>query len=247
MVRDLKDYQVQYSKHPYENYQIQFRKRKFLSIIEKYKHDTILEVGCGYSSIFKDLQKFKTMVVVEPNEVFCAQAIKDSDESGRDGIIIVNDLLENAGKELSKFEFDFIIISCLFHEIHDQRKFLSALHPICSNKTVVHISVPNARSFHRLLAVQMGLIEDEKTMSPNNIRFQQNCVFDIESLEQIILASGFILLESGSYSIKPFTHLQMQKMIDCGHLTPQMLEGLYKMEKFLPGMGSEIYVNIKNA
>ena len=55
----------------------------------------------------------------------------------------------------------------------------------------------------------------------------------------------FEILDTGSYFIKPFTHYQMQKIIDINLLPKKFLEGLYGMISYIPDLGSEIYVNVK--
>ena len=37
----------------------------------------------------------------------------------------------------------------------------------------------------------------------------------------------------------------MQDMIDAGFISEEMLAGFYRMEKYLPEIGSEIYVVVK--
>ena len=37
----------------------------------------------------------------------------------------------------------------------------------------------------------------------------------------------------------------MQDMINAGLITEQIINGFYKMERYLPNLGSEIFVNIK--
>lgn len=49
----------------------------------------------------------------------------------------------------------------------------------------------------------------------------------------------------GSYFIKPFTHDQMEGMLEKGILSPTILEGLYGMSVELPDYGAEIYVNCR--
>ncbi len=74
---------------------------------------------------------------------------------------------------------------------------------------------------------------------------QQNSTFDCESLKAISVKNGFTVKESGSYFVKPFTHQQMQDMLDHGIVNDNILEGLYKMEKYLPDYGSEIFVQLQ--
>lgn len=245
MSRDLIDYQEQYANQPYEKYQVAFRKRKLKELLSNYPHANLLEVGCGLESIFLDLGSFEQLTVIEPAHMFYEKALEDTKKFPGKKIRVLNLLLEDSLKELAEQKFDFILVSSLLHEIPDQPKFLSTLHQLASEKTVIHFNVPNAQSFHRLLAVEMGLIKTEFEMSPTNIQFQQHTVFNLALLEGIMKKSGFEVIESGSYSFKPFTHQQMQNMINLNLITAEMLDGFYKMERYLSNIGSEIFVNIK--
>jgi 2-polyprenyl-3-methyl-5-hydroxy-6-metoxy-1,4-benzoquinol methylase len=245
MNRDLKDYQKQYAEQPYEKYQVAFRKRKIAELLSQHNHDTLLEVGCGLESIFLDLTSFEELTVLEPAQMFYDKALEDWTKNSHLKVEILNLLLEDSIKALKSKKFDFILVSSLLHEIPDQTKFLQSLSEIASKDTLIHFNVPNAASFHRLLAFEMGLIKSEYEMSASNLQFQQHTVFDLKRLTSLMKSNGFEVIESGSYSFKPFTHSQMQKMIDVNLITEEMLNGFYKMERHLPNLGSEIYVNIK--
>nr|WP_287990742.1 methyltransferase domain-containing protein [Ruminococcus sp.] len=140
---------------------------------------------------------------------------------------------------------DFILCSSLLHELEDPEKMLHDIYEIANEKTVVHINVPNAYSMHRLLARESGLIDDVKAFSERNKLLQQNNVFDMEMLITMVERCGFRVIESGSYFMKPFTHWQMQKMLDEGIIDTHILDGLYGMSKFFDEYGSEIYVNCR--
>jgi hypothetical protein len=109
----------------------------------------------------------------------------------------------------------------------------------------LHVNVPNARSLHRLLALEMGLIGDVFERSANQRRLQQPRTFDLASLQAQVQACGFEVTDAGSYFVKPFTHAQMAQLRSCGLLDERMLDGLMGLEKHLPGLGSEIYVNCR--
>lgn len=243
-MRDLNDYEQKYSEQPYERFQAYFRKRKIMEILSAHKHDVLLEVGCGLDSIFNHMDGYRKLYVIEPGNTFYQQAVKDREKAScKNDITILHKTLEEGVVELSKVTFDFILLSGLLHEVPNPAQILNAVYQLCSPQTVVHINVPNARSFHRMLAVEMGLIKSEFERSDSNIEFQQFSVFSMDTLSQLVDASGFRVTETGSYSFKPFTHRQMEDMIKSGLITQDMLEGLYKMEKYLPGLGSEIFLN----
>ena len=246
MNRDLLDYQDQYLNQPYERFQVKFRKRKVLEILEKYNHKFLLEIGCGLEPIFLDSINFETLVIVEPANLFYENAInKLAEFNYKNKVTIYKKLLENVTEDLAQNTFDFILLSSLLHEIPNQIKFIKSLHYICNSDTIVHVNVPNAKSFHRLLALEMGLIKTEYEKSESNIQFQQNTVFDLEHLKKMFIDNGFEVIEEGSYSFKPFTHKQMEQMIQSNIITEQTLNGFYKMEKYMQNLGSEIYINVR--
>jgi 2-polyprenyl-3-methyl-5-hydroxy-6-metoxy-1,4-benzoquinol methylase len=245
MKRNLNKYEDEYINQPYEKYQVNFRKKKIIEILGNYNHKTTLEIGCGLESIFHAYNTFDKLIILEPGLKFYEKAKIDIEKNGLNNIEIFNLYLEDSLELLSNFKFDFIIISSLLHEIPNPKLFLSIIKKISNSNTVIHINVPNANSFHRLLAVEMGLINSVFELSKNNLNFQQQNVFDIKKLVNIVQDLDFKIIESFSYSFKPFTHNQMQKMLDSKLLTEEMLEGFYKLENKLPGIGSEIGINIK--
>lgn len=245
MNRNLLHYQVEYAKQPYEKHQVAFRKQKIKSILNCYSHAKLLEVGCGLEAIFFDIADYEELFIIEPAPIFYEKAISDKNTFfNQKSIKIFNNLFEEVAESIQEVGFDFVLVSSLLHELPQPSAFLQSLKRVLSPKTVAHINVPNAKSFHRLLAVEMGLIRSEFQPSEANKQFQQHTIFDLQLLCQLVEEQGFEVVESGSYAFKPFTHRQMQHLIDEQFVSPEMLEGFYKMEKYLPDLGSEIYVNI---
>jgi hypothetical protein len=112
---------------------------------------------------------------------------------------------------------------------------------------VVHVNVPSAGSLHRRLAVAMGLISDPAEESETQRLLQQRHVYDAAELEQELVDAGFRIRRRGSILVKPFTHAQMQRLVDDGFLTPQLLDGLDRLADQLPELGSEIWVDAEPA
>ena len=100
-------------------------------------------------------------------------------------------------------------------------------------------------SFHRLLAKESGFIKNEHDKSQNNILLQQHTNFDMDMLKSMVQDVGFTVINSGDYFIKPFTHSQMKQLMDIDILTNEMLDGLYAMQKYMPNLGSEIFIEAK--
>ena len=74
-MRNLDDYQEQYSNYPFERFLVKYRKSKVIAQIKKYPHKKILDVGCGLDPLFKDFKDFDEMIVLEPAQKFFDKAI----------------------------------------------------------------------------------------------------------------------------------------------------------------------------
>ncbi len=242
-MRDLNDYQNNYDQSPFEDSMVAIRRDFVLSVLEQYQAKRIVEIGCGNEPLFLHYADYEHFIIIEPTVKFYENAVNLA--ANNPAITLYNDYTENCTASLIAANPDVILISGLLHEIPDPALVLKAVFDVCSPDTLVHINVPNANSFHRILALEMGLINDLKELSPNQKMLQQNHTFDIESLEKLCQSVGFQAVESGSYFIKPFTHRQMQTLENHEQFGTNVINGLAKMEKHMKGLGAEIFINVK--
>lgn len=236
---DCNVYEENYSKLAFEPLMVEYRRHVVIENILKFKHTRILEIGCGNEPVFNHFSDYSIMTVIEP----CASFYKHASKlKCNDRITLFNNFFEDIFEDIKKYNYDFIVISCLLHEIQDIDDFLLKLHKICNSETTIHISVPNAHSFHRLLALEMGIIGDLHESSNLNILMNQR-VFSLKTLSDILYEHQFRVIDSGSYFVKPFTHVQMQQLLDNKIINKNLLDGLYGMTKYIPDIGSEIFIN----
>ena len=238
--RDLVDYGEQYRQLPFEPLQAGFRRRRVLAQVARRRPRRLLEVGCAERPLFLDLPG-QEAVVVEPTAVFAAEARRMA--ADRPGVTVVEALLEEAPAAELGGPFDLVVVSGLLHEVPDPQRLLRAARGACAPDGVVHVNVPSAGSLHRLLAVAMGLIPDPAAESETQRRLQQRHVYDAAGLDRELADAGLRVLERGSILVKPFTHAQMQQLVDAGFLTDALLDGLDRLTELLPELGSEIWVD----
>lgn len=240
-MRDIEDYSEKYRKTGFEKYKVLYRRKKIIEIITERHPERILEIGCGMDPLFPYICNTK-FTIVEPSQIFCDNA---------EGLIQARDIhnveckkgfFEDIAPSLSK-EYDLIICSSLLHEVESPGRLIKSIADVCNDGTVVHINVPNANSLHRLLGKEMGILQDAHEMSANNIDFQQNNVFDKNSLEKTVNDNGLQVIEFGGYFLKPFSHKQMYEMMQKKVVDEKVLDGLYELGKRMPELCSEIYVN----
>lgn len=241
-MRDIEKYTKNYIKPSFEEYQVLFRRRKVLEVIEQYSPKRILEIGCGMEPLFQYLDKdYEVFCVIEPSNVFYENAKKLAKNKN---VVCRNEFFAPV-KELSDMKFDFILCSGLLPDIEQPVEFFEGLLEVCNPDTILHVNTPNAKSLHRLIAKEMGMIANEFVLSERNLLYQQQQIYDLPMLTELVEKTGFEILDSGSYFVKPFSHIQMYEMMKKNIINKQVLEGLYQLTDYMPEYGSEIFINCR--
>lgn len=240
-MRDIDKYTNDYVKtelKEFESYQVKYRRKMVLEQIKKYNPQKILEIGCGMEPLFFYVKNVD-FTIVEPSTEFCENA-KRLAKAEKRNVQVLQGFFEEVEYDE---EYDMIICSGLLNEVEKPGKILDKIAAICTNKTVVHVNVANAMSMHRLLAKESGLIQEVTDLSERNQLLQQHSVFTMESLTNLVRETGFSILDKGSYFIKPFAHIQMAKLLEYQIVDEKILDGFYGLIKYIPDLGSEIFIN----
>jgi hypothetical protein len=237
----LKKYEADYSELPFEDVLRTYRQENIFTQLAATGAKRILEIGSGPLPLFKSMDNFERMVVVEPGDHFFSIA---KDLAGDDKrITVIHDFFENIVDELVPEKFDFIILGGFLHEISNPDEVLQLVQKVCHPTTVVHSFVPNAKSFHRLLASEMGLIKDIYQKSAHDELFNRTAVYNMDSFKELFQKNNYSVESFGTYFMKPFTNSQMQQMVLSQIITASVLEGLNKIIRYFPDNGSEMFIN----
>jgi 2-polyprenyl-3-methyl-5-hydroxy-6-metoxy-1,4-benzoquinol methylase len=240
-MRDIDNYVKEYKNHDFELIQLSYRRKKVLERLSAYPHKNILEIGCGFEPVFQYMDDFDSMTVVDPGIEFIEHAKNISKH--KSSIRCIHGFFEEVIPELLQQTYDFILVSSLLHELESPGIFLETLKSVCSANTILHVNAPNAFSIHRILASEIGLIADVFQKSEAQKKLQQFSTFSIDSLKELLETKQFEIIKSGSYFIKPFTHGQMNDMLNSNIIDDKVLDGLYDLTKYIPEYGSEIFVD----
>ncbi|MCI9416616.1 MAG: class I SAM-dependent methyltransferase [Eubacterium sp.] len=247
-MRDMEDYgeKVAAKDMEFERRQEYFRRNLVKKAIETYapQGGSVLEIGCGLNPLFSDYQDEYQFTVVEPVNHFFKNAEHLAENYKH--AVCYQGFFEDVAEKIKERSFDVIICAALLQEVEDPNRFLRAVQDLCSQSTIVHLNVPNAFSLHRLLAKEMGLLDDVHQFSERNHILQQQTVFDMESLKRLVRSENYQIIESGSIFLKPFSHKQMQQCIEHQILSMDVLEAMDRIcESYMKEYGSEIYLNMR--
>jgi SAM-dependent methyltransferase len=113
-----------------------------------------------------------------------------------------------------KRKFDSVLAINILEHVNDQIYFLKKIKSFLKKDSKVYIYVPNADSFHVLLAVEMGVIPDKYHLNQWQKDFVgHNIHYDIHLLSSHIKASGLTIVDIGSIIFKPFSNPQMDFLL----------------------------------
>jgi len=227
VVKSAESYKKLYVKFDY-----QLADFGFESIKPFFKGDVGLELGPASGFMTKHLVKeFKNLTLVEGSKELLDQ-IPD---------------YPNVTKYCSFFEdfetktkFSTIIMSHVLEHISNPQLVLSHVRKWLAEDGVFIVSVPNAKSIHRLVAVEMGLLKNEYELNERDHHFGHYRVYDRELLEKEVISAGFTILHRGGYFLKPLSNNQIED-----NWTQQMVDGFYRAGKYFPDHCAEIFLVCK--
>jgi 2-polyprenyl-3-methyl-5-hydroxy-6-metoxy-1,4-benzoquinol methylase len=101
---------------------------------------------------------------------------------------------------------------------------------------VVIAGVPNGHSFHRLAAVEMGMLSDPCQLNERDHALGHRRVYTPATFRADLEAAGLEVIELGGVFFKSLTNRQIEEWY-----TPQMVEGFYLLGKKFPEHAAEIY------
>lgn len=221
------------------------RQQHNLRVLAELQPQRVLEVGCGptllVSAALAQGLLPERWVVVEPAERY-AQAARHA-ATQVPALAVVHGYVEQAGAALAPLlppdaRADLVIVSGVIHETSEPEALLQAA--LCWLRPDGHllVSVPNALSFHRLLAVEMGLMSAPSALSDRNRLLGQPRVFCPDDLRAIVADQGLDVVSLEGYLFKPFTHAQMAQLMPA--LGAVGVQGLIDLGRRFPDHAAEI-------
>ncbi|MDB0055421.1 class I SAM-dependent methyltransferase, partial [Bacteroidia bacterium] len=151
---------------------------------------------------------------------------------------------ENVIKTHSLFEdfettelYDTIIMAHVLEHIENPVAILEKVHSWLSDSGVFIVSVPNAKSLHRLAAVKMGLLTSEYQLNSRDHQLGHYRVYDLETLENHAKEANFQILNKGGYFLKPISNGQIDN-----HWDESMIEAFYNLGFDFEENCAEIYL-----
>lgn len=133
------------------------------------------------------------------------------------------------------FLFDTIMLNHVLEHIEKPVELLKRIKNWLAPHGVLIIGVPNAKSFHRLAAVKMGILKSEFQLNQRDHELGHYRVYDFPSLEKDAAEAGFSIKNREGTYLKFLSIAQMEKIMD-----DKMLEAYIELGKSFAANCAEI-------
>lgn len=133
-------------------------------------------------------------------------------------------------------KFDVVLANHVLEHVNNPIELMKLkFHEWLTDDGIAFITVPNAKSIHRLIGQQMGMLGSEYDLNKSDIKGGHQRVYDIETLKDHIQQANLEILEFGGYNIKMVSLSQMKDW------SQELLDAIFVVSKQMP---PEICANI---
>jgi SAM-dependent methyltransferase len=146
-----------------------------------------------------------------------------------DRAVLVEAVLDAPGwEDLVGDGFDHVLLCNVVHELPDPVGLLRRAAALLGPAGLVHLSLQNPDSIHRLVAVEMGLIDDVREVSARGERFGTLGLWGIDDLARLAREAALGVVGWEGVMLKPLPNGMMAE------LPPEVLDGLERAARHLP-------------
>jgi trans-aconitate methyltransferase len=132
--------------------------------------------------------------------------------------------------------YHHVVAAHIVNELPDPLRLLRRIREeFMAPGALVHISVTNPYSLHRLIATEMGLIAQADTLSDRSRKLATVEIFDADRLEDLAAQAGLVCVHREPVLLKPLTNAQLDGLPD------EVMDGLDKVARRFPEHGALNY------
>ena len=189
--------------------------------------DRVLELGCATGLMTAHLAGLGARVTgVDRSETYLHRARARAG----DGVVLLRAGLAAPGWEAHTGDgFDHVLVCNLIHEVPDPVDLLARAAALLHPGGLLHLSLQNPDSIHRLVAVEMGLIADVREVSDRGGRFGTRGLWDADALAVLAQEAGLREVLREGVMLKPLPNAMM------ADLPADVLDGFEAAARHLPG------------
>ena len=134
--------------------------------------------------------------------------------------------------------FDAIEMGFVLEHVDDPAVIVRRFKRFLKPDGFIGMAVPNARSLHRLIGHEAGLLDDVYKLSAEDHQLGHKRYFDLELFKRLAESEGLTIRRARGIMMKPVTTRQLSALA----LPARVREALFKVADDLPAISNALYL-----
>lgn len=190
--------------------------------------ERVLELGCATGRMTAWLAGAGACVTAVDREPAYIERLRSR---GLDGVGCA--VVDLDREPLPEGPFDHVVMTNLLHEVADPHALLGAA-AVCGGR--VHVTLQNPLSLHRLVAFEMGLIDDLEAVSERGARYGTTRLWSADALAGMLAGAGLRVVHRTGLVLKPLPNALLAQ------LPADVLDGLAAAGRHVPEHAAITYL-----
>lgn len=202
-----------------------------------FKRGSLLELGSFKGDFTRRfLPYFDDVTCVEASDA----AIAEAEKKLGDKVKFVNSLFEKA---ILPKRYDNIVLTHVLEHLDEPVLVMKRINDewLAENGRFFLVC-PNANAPSRQIAVKMGLITHNAAVTPAEAEHGHRCTYTLDTLERDAVAAGLKVVHRSGIFFKALANFQWDRLLQTDIISPEYLEGCYKLGQHYPDLCSSIFL-----
>ncbi len=238
-VKHMRNYDQEFQDNDHRRYAYDFD-----SVVRLYMMRTLspffmagkaLEIGCFEGDSTKLFSEhFGDLTVLEAS----GELIEMASTRVPSKVQFIHDTIETASL---KPVYDSIFLVHTLEHLDDPVGAMARIRNWLSPMGRFFVVVPNAQAASRQIAVRMGLINTNNSVTAGERTHGHRCTYSMDTLEHDVRSAGLQVQFRGGIMFKPFANFQYDKMIEHKVIDQAYMDGCYALGMQYPELSASIY------
>lgn len=202
-----------------------------------FRQGSLLELGSFKGDFTRRfLSHFDDITCVEASDV----AMEEARKKLGNNVKFVNSLFEKAALPT---RYDNIVMTHVLEHLDDPVLVLKRVNEEwLADNGRFFLVCPNANAPSRQIAVKMGLISHNATVTPAEAEHGHRCTYTLDTLERDAVAAGLKVVHRSGIFFKALANFQWDRLLQTDIISKEYLEGCYKLGQHYPDLCSSIFL-----
>jgi SAM-dependent methyltransferase len=210
-----------------------------INTVKKKSFKSILSLGVGFQAVSQSIvylfeSQLDKYCIVE-GSIDIIEKFKKEHNTGK--IELVHSYFEDFN---TTEKYDAIEMGFVLEHVDNPQLIINRFKEFLNPDGVIFISVPNAKSLHRLIGNKAGLLQNMYELSDYDLQLGHKRYFDLDILIQLILSCGLKVISKKGLMLKPITGKQIETL----NWDATIIDALMDIGEEYPEISNCIYIEV---